>query len=45
MTKPFHTLQEINQHRYSVVADVGIRQHILCEIDYEQIRKIKDNVK
>ena len=32
MTKPFHTLQEINQHRYSVVAGVGIRQHILCEI-------------
>ena len=38
MTKPFHTLQEINKHRYSVVAGVGIRQHILCEIaQYEPI--------
>lgn len=38
MTKPFHTLQEVNQHRYSVVAGVGIRQHVLCEIaQYEPI--------
>lgn len=38
MTKPLHTLQEVNQHRYSVVAGVGIRQHVLCEIaQYEPI--------
>ena len=38
MTKPFHSLQEVNKHRYSVVADVGIRQHTLCEIaQYEPI--------
>lgn len=38
MTKPFHTLKQINPHRYSVVADIGIREHVLCEIaQYEPI--------
>lgn len=38
MTKPFHTLKQINPHRYSVVADTGVREHVLCEIaQYEPI--------
>jgi len=32
MTKPFYTLQEVNPHRYRVLADTGIREHVLCEI-------------
>ena len=32
MTKPFYTLQEINKHRYLVLADTGIREYVLCEI-------------
>ena len=40
MTKPFYTLQEINKHRYRVLADTGIREHVLCEIaQYESINK------
>ena len=38
MTKPFYTLQEVNPHRYRVLADTGIREHVLCEIaQYEPI--------
>ena len=38
MTKPFYTLQEVNRHRYRVLADTGIREHVLCEIaQYEPI--------
>lgn len=40
MTKPFYAIQEVNQHRYRVLADTGIREHVLCEIaQYESINK------
>lgn len=49
MTKPFYTLQEVNPHRYRVLADTGIREHVLCEIaQYEPINKwylVKDSLK
>ena len=40
MTKPFYTLQEVNPHRYLVLADTGIREYVLCEIaNYESVCK------